>query len=64
MTPSVRQAYDALKRFKGERADIEYVRTLHLAASTMESKVEEVLRTLLDARTSFDYATVRELAAG
>jgi hypothetical protein len=62
-TTTFREAYDALKRFKGERADIEYVRTLHLAASTMESKVEDVLRTLLDGRTSFDYATVRELAA-
>ncbi len=62
-TTTFREAYDALKRFKGERADIEYVRTLHLAASTMESTVEEALRTLLDGRASFDYATVRELAA-
>jgi hypothetical protein len=62
-TTTFREAYDAMKRFKGERADIEYVRTLHLAASTMESKVEEALRTLLDRRATFDYATVRELAA-
>jgi hypothetical protein len=62
-TTTFREAYDAMKRFKGERADIEYVRTLHLAASTMESKVEEALRTLLDGRSAFDYAMVRELAA-
>lgn len=45
------------------RADIEYVRTLHLAASTMESLVEEALRTLLDRRVAFDYMSVRDLAA-
>ncbi|MCP4593003.1 MAG: IS21 family transposase, partial [bacterium] len=33
-TTTFREAYDALTRFKGERADIHYVRTLHLAAST------------------------------
>jgi hypothetical protein len=62
-TMTFRCAYDALVRFKGERADIEYVRTLHLAASTMESTVEEALRTLLDRRLPFDYAAVRDLAA-
>lgn len=62
-TMTFRCAYDALVRFKGERADIEYVRTLHLAASTMESAVEHALRTLLDRRAPFDYAAVRDLAA-
>jgi len=62
-TTTFRCAYDALVRFKGERADIEYVRTLHLAASTMESLVEEALRTLLDRRVAFDYVSVRDLAA-
>ncbi len=62
-TPTFRCAYDALVRFKGERADIEYVRTLHLAASTMESTVEQVLRTLLDRGLPFDYVAVRDLAA-
>jgi hypothetical protein len=57
-----REAYDALTRYKGERADIEYVRVLHLAASTMEATVEEALRTLLDQRRPFDYAAARELA--
>jgi hypothetical protein len=57
-----REAYDALTRSKGERADIEYVRMLHLAASTMEATVEAALRTLLERRMPFDYAAVRELA--
>jgi hypothetical protein len=61
-TPAFREAYDALVRFKGERADIDYVRTLHLAASTMESTVEAALLLLLDRRVRFDYAAVRELA--
>ncbi len=55
-----RQAYDALRRFRGERADIEYVRVLHLAASTLESQVERVLVALLSAGRPFDYADVRE----
>lgn len=62
-TTTFREAYDALLRFKGERADIDYVRTLHLAASTMESTVESVLRLLLDSGDRFDYAAVRDLAA-
>ena len=28
------RSYDALKRWRGERADVEYVRILHLAATT------------------------------
>ena len=35
-----RRAYDALVQARGERADVEYVRVLHLAASTLESDVE------------------------
>ena len=62
-TTTFREAYDALIRFKGERADIDYVRTLHLAASTMESTVEAALRLLLDSGDRFDYAAVRDLAA-
>jgi hypothetical protein len=58
-----RQAYDALRERLVERADVEYVRILHLAASTLESRVEQVLLGLLDSGESFDYARVRELAA-
>lgn len=62
-TPVFREAYDALCRFRGERADVDYVRTLHLAASTLECTVEQALRELLDGRAPFDYATIRERAA-
>jgi hypothetical protein len=52
-----RQAYDAL-RHRTERADVEYVRILHLAASTMECRVEQALETLLQSGEAFDYARV------
>jgi len=61
-TPVFRAAYDALFRFRGERADVDYVRTLHLAASTLECTVEKALRALLEEREPFDYAAVRERA--
>ena len=37
---------------------MEYVRILHLAATTMESDVARALRLLLDAGSPFDYAAV------
>lgn len=47
-----RKAYDALLATnEGRTADIEYLRVLHLAASTMESEVEAVLERLLAAGT-------------
>jgi len=58
-----RLAYDAMVGWKGERADVDYVRILHLAATTMEADVERALRRLLQCRVRFDYATVRQLAA-
>ena len=54
-----RAAYDALGRTHGERADIEYVRLLHLAATTGERRVEATLRARLDAGAPCDYAAVR-----
>ena len=62
-TMTFRLAYDALRKFRGQRADVEYVRVLDLAATTMESLVEECLRTVLDRQTPFDYSTVKELVA-
>ena len=56
-----RLAYDALRGWRGERADVEYVRILHLAATTMEIEVDRSLGRLLESRVSFDYAMVREL---
>jgi len=45
-----RRAYDALtERLDAWKADIEYLRILHLAASTMESEVEAALERLMDA---------------
>lgn len=61
-TPVFRQAYAALTRWRGERADVEYVRILHLAATTMETAVERALAHLLDAGDPFDYVTVRAMA--
>jgi hypothetical protein len=58
-----RRAYDALVDARGERADVEYVRILHLAASTMESQVEAVLEALLARGERPDFATVKALAA-
>jgi len=62
-TQVFRQAYDALSRWHGGRADVEYVRILHLAASTLEARVERALSQLLLTGQSFDYAAVQELAA-
>jgi transposase InsO family protein len=58
-----RRAYDALVDARGERADVEYVRVLHLAASTMQSSVEAALTTLLERGERPDYATVKALCA-
>ena len=56
-----RQAYDALGVTHGERADVEYVRLLHLAATTSERQVEATVRALLEEDRPFDYASVRGL---
>jgi hypothetical protein len=57
-----RRAYDALRARRGDRADVEYVRILHLAASTTEHAVEAALATLLGAGESFDYASVKSIS--
>ena len=61
-TRHFRLAYDALREWRGERADVEYVRILHLAATTMEATVDSALSLLLEAGEPFDYAEVRDLA--
>jgi hypothetical protein len=58
-----RRAFDALRSSRGDRADVEYVRILHLAASTMESTVETALALVLEEGRPFDYVAVRDLAA-
>ena len=42
---------------------MDYVRILHLAATTMECEVERALRRLLESSVRFDYAVVKQLAA-
>ena len=58
-----RRTYDALVDARGERADVEYVRILHLAASTMQSDVERVLDGLRARGERPDFLTVKALAA-
>ncbi len=55
-----RRAFDELERQRPGRADVEYVRILHLAASTSEAAVEAVLTGLLEADELRDYAQVRD----
>ncbi len=62
-TMHFRLAYDALREWRGERADVEYVRILHLSATTMESTVDSALALLLEAGDPFDYSAVKELAS-
>jgi hypothetical protein len=56
-----RRAYDALVSARLARADREYVRVLHLAASTTESEVETALLLLLEQGTAPTLDAVREL---
>jgi hypothetical protein len=56
-----RQAYDVLAQAGVARADREYVRVLHLAATTSESEVEAALVLLLDAGTVPTFEAVRAL---
>lgn len=58
-----RRAYDALRACKHDRADVEYVRVLHMAASTGEAYVERALATLLERGAPFDYAAVKAIAS-
>jgi hypothetical protein len=58
-----RRAYDALVRRHGERADVEYLRILKLAATDGEARVTDVLATVLDQVGGFDYITVQAQVA-
>ncbi len=61
MFPSLvfRRAHDALRVWYGERADVQYVRILHLAASTREAEVAAALEQCLSAGERFDYGVVK-----
>jgi hypothetical protein len=56
-----RRAYDALCDGRPQRADRDYVRILHLAASTSESEVETALGLLLDQAALPSFDAVRDL---
>ena len=58
-TLTFRRSYDALVQRLGSGADIEYVRILHLAASTSQTSVEKALEELLAGGKLRDYAQVR-----
>lgn len=60
-TLTFRRAYDALGAGRPERADREYVRVLHLAASTSEAEVEAALLLLLEQGAAPTLDAVREL---
>jgi hypothetical protein len=60
-TTAFRLAYDRLTSSGVERADRNYVRILHLAASTSESDVETALSLLLETNTLPIFDTVRDL---
>lgn len=60
-TTIFRLTYDRLTASGVERADRDYVRILHLAASTSESEVETALSLLLEANTLPSFDTVRDL---
>ena len=61
-TPLFRRTYDGLREVVAQRqADLEYLRILHLAASTMESEVAAALELLLEESTVPRYERVRLL---
>jgi len=61
-TTIFRRAYDALLAATPTKADAEYLRLLHLAASTSEAEVELAIKLLLEACHPPTFDSVRELA--
>ena len=63
-TLTFRRAYDSLLRWRGPHsADVNYLRILQLAATTMEADVDKALSKLLDQGKRFDCQDVRDLVA-
>ncbi len=60
-TTTFRLAYDRLRTDGVKRADRDYVRILHLAATTSEAEVETALQIVLEAGKSPTFLTVRDL---
>jgi len=61
-TTDFRRAYDSLLEAKPTKADAQYLRLLHLAASTSEAEVELAIKLLLEAGRTPTFEAVRELA--
>ena len=64
MFPSVvfRRAYDAIQDpHRGIKGDLQYLRILHLAASTQEADIEAALHLLLDEKITPDIDRIRAL---
>ena len=57
-TPVLRRAYDALVERSAKGADLEYIRILHLAATTMQCEVEAALEALLEQGQVPEHAEV------
>ena len=62
-TLNFRRAYDALRQWRGERAEVEYVRILRLAVDTMEATVDVALSEFLKQDVPFDYAAIQAVVA-
>ncbi len=63
-TIAFRRAYDSITtQHAGVRGDVEYLRILHLAASTMESDVEAAITLLLADRQSITSDKIKALVA-
>jgi Mu transposase, C-terminal domain len=61
-TTAFRRAYDSLLEATPTKADAQYLRLLHLAASTSEAEVELAINLLLEAGRAPSFEAVRELA--
>jgi len=61
-TTAFRRAYDELLAAIPTKADAQYLRLLHLAASTSEAEVELAINLLLEASRTPTFEAVRELA--
>ena len=61
-TTPFRRAYDALLEATPTKADAEYLRLLHLAASTSEAEVELAIKLLLEGSCIPSFDAVRDLA--
>lgn len=56
-----RKSYDALKTSRGERAHVDYLQILNLAAKNLETDVEAALSILLEAGRAFRFIDVEAL---